>query len=119
MKILFLPYCKVPEMSIIAKTIQDDSMHVFVENTKRKNEGATFDYSYNHDKFIFTVESEITLEDLKKENFHNWNEIGNGISRGTINDKKCTWIVCHKDADLSDNNIKKIIQILKDCEKHG
>lgn len=112
MKIIILPYI-LADSNDIVKTIIKDSMNVNIENTKREKETATVSYSIKQKKFVIADESGITQKDIVTESKNGWESLGNGISKGTINKKPCSWIVCHKGTDLSKQNIEKLIEIIR------
>lgn len=123
MHILILPYCKDDCLQPIVEAIKKDKMEVFVEQTKRDGESATTSYSIENNKFVISKESGIKKSDIIKQMQNDWEILGNGMSSGSINKKLCSWIICYKDADLSDRNIKdieKFIEIEKKRQKiHG
>lgn len=112
MKILFLPFIN-GNLKPIIQEITKDSMNVNIENMKRENENATASYGIEQNKFVLTDESGITLNDIKTQFKKNWEFLGNGMAKGTINGKPCSWIICHKGADLNESNIKKLIEIIR------
>lgn len=111
MKVLFLPYLdQHTDLDELDKFINSSSMKIFIVKSKRKNECATVSYSLENNKIIISKDCEIEKSDIIKEKFEN---IGDGISRGAINGKRATWIVCYKRADLSEMNIDEIVEFIK------
>jgi len=110
MQILFLPFC-TGKLEPIVELIEKDPMKVFVEKTPA--ESATNSYSMENNKFVITRESGIEKSDIIEQMKNSWEHLGNGMSCGPINNIPCSWIVCHKDADLSTPNIEKIIEFIR------
>lgn len=107
MRVLFLPFCK--SAVELYKAVNEDSMNLFPEQAKREGENPTVDYSIENSKFVFTPESGIDIENVKKQFSKNWNNLGGAVNRGCIDKIPCSWIVCHKGADFKQINIDKIL----------
>ena len=113
MKVLILPYLSSKKIGDVYKTINEDSMQVHVEQSKRKNQVALASYGVSKNKITITDESGINNDDLKKEMKNAFEFMGNGITSCSINGKPCTFIVFYKGSDLSKPNIEKIIGIIR------
>lgn len=108
MQILILPY--IDDILFLQNAINKDSIDCNVANNDKKhNWSGLVSYSLENKKIIITPESGITQNDVKKESLEN---LGNGISSGTINNIPCTWICFAKNSKLTKENIDKILHII-------